>query len=61
MRRNDTTNYNRPFSTNTLKHPCAKGCPDRGPGCAARCEKWQQYEKARNQQYDERAKRRGDK
>ena len=56
MRRNDTTNYNLPFSTNTLKHPCAKDCPDRKAKCAVTCEKWAAYVEERNRRYEEKLK-----
>ena len=33
--------------------PCKKDCPDRYPGCGAKCEKWQAYTKARNAYYQD--------
>lgn len=35
-------------------HPCAKDCPDRGPGCGAICEKWKSYVAKRNEEYHRR-------
>lgn len=34
--------------------PCAKDCPDRGPGCGANCEKWKAYVAKRNEEYERR-------
>ena len=31
--------------------PCTKDCPDRYPGCGAKCEKWKAYAKERNEYY----------
>lgn len=32
--------------------PCAKDCPERGPGCSACCCSWTLYESIRNHIYD---------
>lgn len=37
-----------------MKHPCDLHCPDRSAECHAHCEKWLEYEKARNEEYKER-------
>lgn len=38
-----------------MKQPCDKNCPDRSAECHSRCEKWLEYEKARNEEYARRA------
>jgi len=35
-----------------VKQPCTRECPDRKAGCHAKCEKWLEYEKARNAEYE---------
>lgn len=37
-----------------MKQPCKKDCPSRGPYCRGQCDKWEQYETARNAEYDKR-------
>ena len=39
-----------------VKQPCTRECPDRKAGCHAKCEKWLEYEKARNAEYERTAK-----
>jgi len=38
-----------------MKQPCKIDCPDRNAECHAICKKWQEYEKARNEEYTRRA------
>ena len=42
-----------------MKNPCYKketrtDCPDRKPGCGATCEKWAEYVKLRDAEYERR-------
>ena len=42
-----------------MKNPCydkttSTDCPDRKPGCGASCEKWAEYVKARDAEYERR-------
>lgn len=37
-----------------MKPPCTRSCPHRSPGCGASCEKWQEYVKARDDEYKRR-------
>lgn len=39
-----------------VKMPCKRDCPDRKAECHAKCEKWLEYEKARNAEYERVAK-----
>lgn len=41
------------------EQPCKADCPDRRGGCAVICLKWQEYEKVRNANYEERMRRKG--
>ena len=34
-----------------IQAPCVKDCPDRSAECHAHCEKYLEYEKARNEKY----------
>ena len=34
-----------------MKQPCKIDCPDRSAECHGRCEKWLEYERARNEEY----------
>lgn len=40
-----------------MKQPCKIECPERSAECHARCEKWLEYEKARNEEYARRGER----
>lgn len=40
-----------------MKPPCGKYCPDRTADCHSTCEKWQEYERERNKDYEERYKK----
>jgi len=40
-----------------LKQPCSPKCENRSATCHAECEKWLEYEKARNIAYKERIER----
>ena len=44
--------------SNALEHPCRKDCPNRFVGCVRNCEAWSEYEKKRNQMYQDRLKER---
>lgn len=39
-----------------VKQPCTKECPDRSAECHSKCDKWLEYEKARNAEYERTAK-----
>lgn len=44
-----------------MRNPCydpatKTDCPDRSPNCAITCPKWAKYKKAKNKEYNERAK-----
>lgn len=43
-----------PWCGNAAMQPCKRDCPDRAPGCGAKCEKWQQYTQEREKEYDRR-------
>ena len=40
-----------------VKQPCTKECPDRSAECHSKCDKWLEYEKARNAEYERTAKK----
>lgn len=42
-----------------MKQPCRKDCPDRSGECHAVCEKYREFEKARNAEYEKKAVERG--
>jgi|GEM_PF-2936915 len=35
-----------------VKQPCTRECPDRSAECHSKCDKWLEYEKARNAEYE---------
>ena len=37
------------------KHPCSQTCPDRTAECKRSCERWKQYEAAKQEDYKNRA------
>lgn len=39
-----------------MKQPCQINCPNRNAECHAKCEKWLEYEKARNEEYERKGK-----
>ncbi len=39
-----------------MKQPCQIKCPDRNAECHAKCEKWLEYERARNEEYERKGK-----
>ena len=39
-----------------MKPPCTEYCPNRKAECHSKCEKWLEYEKARNEEYKRRGK-----
>lgn len=37
-----------------MEQPCRKDCPERSADCHAVCEKYREFERARNAEYDKR-------
>lgn len=40
-----------------MKQPCQINCPNRNAECHTKCEEWLEYEKARNEEYERKGKK----